>query len=94
MRDFCEGVENCLKYLERGWNRKEGRGRGLVDQLQIFSRLYLIKLQGFLANLGLLELWHLTYPWVLTGFGMLVFFTNLSLRDFRSDNWPYFFFSQ
>ena len=25
MRDFCEGVENCLKYLESGWNRKEGR---------------------------------------------------------------------
>ena len=21
-----EGVGNCLKYLKRGWNRKEGRG--------------------------------------------------------------------
>ena len=21
-----EGDENCLKYLQRGWNRKEGRG--------------------------------------------------------------------
>ena len=30
----------------------------------------------------------------LTGFGMLVFFTNLSLWNFRSDIRPYFFFSQ
>ena len=21
------GVGNCLKYLKRGWNRKEGRGK-------------------------------------------------------------------
>ena len=25
-RDLREGGGNCLKYLERGWNRKEGRG--------------------------------------------------------------------
>ena len=23
---MCEGGRNCLKYLTRGWNRKEGRG--------------------------------------------------------------------
>ena len=23
---MCEGGENCLKYINRGWNRKEGRG--------------------------------------------------------------------
>ena len=22
---LCEGGGNCLKYLKRGWNRKEGR---------------------------------------------------------------------
>ena len=22
---MCEGWRNCLKYLQRGWNRKEGR---------------------------------------------------------------------
>ena len=22
----CKGGGNCLKYLKRGWNRKEGRG--------------------------------------------------------------------
>ena len=49
-------------------------GLGLLDQLQIFSQLYLIELLGLLTGLGLLELWHLIYPRFLTGFGMLVFF--------------------
>ena len=56
---------------------------GLLDQLQIFSQLYLIELLGLLTVLGLLELWHLIYPRLLTGFGMLVFFTNLSLMEFQ-----------
>ena len=56
---------------------------GLLDQLLIFSQLYLIELLGLLTGLGLLELWHLIYPRLLTGFGMLVFFTNLSLQVFR-----------
>ena len=34
-----------------------------------------------LTGLGLLELWHLIYPRLLTGFGMLVCFTNLSLME-------------
>ena len=42
------------------------------------SQSYLIKLLGLLTGLGLLELWHLIYPRLLTGFGMLVYFTNLS----------------
>ena len=42
---------------------------GLLDQLQIFSQLYLIELLGLLTGLGLLELWHLIYPRLLTGFG-------------------------
>ena len=50
---------------------------GLLNQLLIFSWLYLIKLLGLLTDLGLLELWHLIYPRLLTGFGMQVFFTNL-----------------
>ena len=36
-----------------------------------------------LTGLGLLELWHLIYPRLSTGFGMLVFFTNLSLTEFQ-----------
>ena len=56
---------------------------GLLDQLQIFSQLYLIELLGLLTGLELLELWHLIYPRLLAGFGMLVFFTNVSLREFK-----------
>ena len=55
---------------------------GLFDQLQIPSQLYLIELLGLLTDLGLFELWHLIYPRLLTGFGMLVYFTNLSLMKF------------
>ena len=55
---------------------------GLLDQLQIFSQSYLIKLLGLLSDLRLLELWHLIYPRLLTGFGMLVYFTNLNLMEF------------
>ena len=39
----------------------------------------LIELLGFLTGLGLLELWHLIYPRLLTEFGMLAFFTNLKV---------------
>ena len=51
---------------------------GLLDQLLIFSQLYLIELPGLLTDLSLLELWYLIYPRHLTGFRMLVFFTKLS----------------
>ena len=56
---------------------------GLLDQLQIFSQLYLIELQGLLTGLGLLELWHLMCPRLLTEFGMLVFLANLSFMEFQ-----------
>ena len=55
---------------------------GLLYQLQIFSQLYLIESLGLLTGLGLLELWHLVYPRLLTGFGMLVLFSDLSLMEF------------
>ena len=47
------------------------------------QQLYLIELLGLLTGLGLLRLWHLIYPRLLTGFGMLPFFTNLSLTEFQ-----------
>ena len=56
---------------------------GLLDQLQIFSQLYLIELLGLLAGLGLLELWCLIYQRILKGFRMSAFFTNLSLMEFE-----------
>ena len=55
----------------------------LLDQQQIFSQLCLIKLLRLLIGLGLLELWHLIYPRLLTWCGMLVFFTNLRLVEFE-----------
>ena len=33
--------------------------------------------------MGLLEQWHLIYPRLLTGFGILVYFTNVSLMEFQ-----------
>ena len=56
---------------------------GLLNQLQVFSQLHLVELLGLLTGVGLLELWHLIYPRLLTGFDMLVFFTNLSLVEFQ-----------
>ena len=58
-------------------------GLGLLDQLQIFSLWYLIDLLGLLTDLGLLELWHLIYLRPSTGFGILVYFTNLGLGEFQ-----------
>ena len=49
---------------------------GLLHKLQIFWQLHLIELVRLLLGLELLELWHLIHPRLLTGFGMLVFFTD------------------
>ena len=42
-----------------------------------------MELIGILIGLGLLEPWHLIYPRLLLGFGMLVFLTNLRLMEFQ-----------
>ena len=55
---------------------------GLLDQLQIFSQLYLTELLGFLAGLGLLELWQLIYPMLLTGLAMWLF-KSFSVMEFQ-----------
>ena len=55
---------------------------GLLEQLQNFSQLYLTELLGLLTGLGPLELWHWINPRLLTGFAMLIFFTNPSLMEF------------
>ena len=44
---------------------------------------YLIELLELLTDRGLLELWHLIYARLLTGCGMLVYFTNLSFMEFQ-----------
>ena len=43
----------------------------------------MIELLGLLTGLGLLELCYLIYPRLLTGFGMLACFTNLSFMEFQ-----------
>ena len=69
-------------------------GLGLLDQLHIFWQLYLIELLGLLIGLELLELYRLIYSRLLTGFGSWFSSQTYVLWNFRSDNWPYFFFSQ
>ena len=56
---------------------------GCLDELQIYLQFYLIELLGRLTGLGLLELQHLIYSRLLTGFGMLVFFTSLNVVEFQ-----------
>ena len=54
-----------------------------LSQWQIFLQLFMIELLGLLTGLGLLELQHLIYSRILTGFGMLVFFIDLSNMKFQ-----------
>ena len=56
---------------------------GLLDQLQIFWQLYLIELLGLVTGLRLLKLHHLIYPRLLTGVGMMAYFTNVRLMEFQ-----------
>ena len=53
--------------------------RSTTDLLTVLSD----KIARVFNRSGILELWRLIYPRFLTGFGMLVFFTNLSLMVFQ-----------
>ena len=55
----------------------------LLISSMVLGLLYLIELLVLLTDLGRLKLYHLIYPRILTEFGMLVFFTILSLMEFR-----------
>ena len=54
---------------------------GILDLLTVVSDR--ISSLGLLTGLGPPELQHLIYPRFLTGFGLLVFFRNLSLMEFQ-----------
>ena len=58
-----------------------------LDQLQVLRQLYLLELLGLLISLELLELWHLSYPKLLTGCGMLLFFTISGICPYLSNRW-------
>ena len=53
----------------------------------------LIELPGLLTGLGLCKLQHLIYAWLLLGFVMLIFFTNLSHTEFQVRYLSLFLFS-
>ena len=53
---------------------------GLLNQLQIFSQLFLIELLGLLTGLGAVAL---DVSKVLTEFDMLVFFTNVCIKELQ-----------
>ena len=62
---------------------------GLLSDFQygfmviVFLKLHLIEFLGLITSLGLPELQHVIYLRFLTGFDMLVFFTNLYLMEFQ-----------
>ena len=67
---IADHVEKCDLFSDFQYGFRSSRS------MLIFSQLYLIELIGLLTGLGLLQLWHLIYPRLLTWSGMLVFFTN------------------
>ena len=84
------------KVFEKLWNYRifdHLEKCGLLSDFQYSSRsswstadLLTVVSNGIarvLTGLGLLELWHLIYPRLLTGFGMLVYFTNLRVIEFQ-----------
>ena len=53
---LCEGGGNCLKYLKRGWNRKEGReNKDFKKGGQAGSRGGCLRMGGLKPPY---ELWH------------------------------------
>ena len=53
---LAELFNKCLKEILMGFFLISSMVSGLLDQLLIFSQLYLIELPGLLTGLGLLEL--------------------------------------
>ena len=74
---IVDHLEKCGLFSDFQYGFRSSRST--ADLLTVVSD----ELLGLLTGLGLLELWHLTYPRLLTGFGMLVFFTNLSVMVFQ-----------
>ena len=64
----------------------------LLISSMVLGLLYLIELLVLLTDLGRLKLYHLIYPRILTEFGMLVFFTILSLTEFQVKYFVLFLF--
>ena len=65
---YSVGVAMTLKSIEK-------------KNKQVGFRMYFF--ENPTGDVGLLELYYLINPRLLTGFGMLIFFTNLSLMEFQ-----------
>ena len=80
---FRQASNCCKSILEAAKLACANKTENFGELLTVFSTkvdlLYLL----YSTVLGLLELWHLIYPRLLIQFGMLVFFTNLSLMEFQ-----------
>ena len=59
---------------------------GLLDQLQIFSQLYLIELLGLLTSLWILKLWHLI--WFCSTILFLIYGSLGCYLGKRTKKWP------
>ena len=70
---IVDHLENCGPFTGFQYGFRPSQSTG--DLLTIASD----RITRILTSLGLLELWHLIYLRLLTGFGLLVFFTNLKL---------------
>ena len=77
-------VEKCGLFSDFLYSFRSSRST--ADLLTVVSD----RIAKVLTDLGLLELWHLIYLKLLTGFGMLVFFTNLSLMELQVRYLPLF----
>ena len=70
---IVDHLENCGPFTGFQYGFRPSQSTG--DLLTVASD----RITRILTSLGLLELWHLIYLRLLTGFGLLVFFTNLKL---------------
>ena len=70
-------VEKCGLFSDFLYGFRSSRST--ADLLTVVSD----RIAKVLTDLGLLELWQLIYPGFLAGFGMLVYFRNLSLMEFE-----------
>ena len=83
---IVDHLEKCGLFSDFQYGFRSSRST--ADLLTVVSD----RISRLLTGLGLLRLWHLIYPRLLTGFGMLVFFTNLRLMKFQVEYLALFLF--
>ena len=74
---IVDHLEKCGRFSDFQYDFRSSRST--ADLLTVVSD----RIARAFTNLGPFELWHWIYPRLLTGCGMLFFFTNLSLMGFQ-----------